>query len=115
MRIAIVGSRNFKHYSKVAAYFRDHIQPDDIIVSGGAIGIDKTAENIAKAAHMKTEIYLADWKRYGKSAGAIRNQIIVNMADKVVAFWDGKSPGTKITIDMAREANKSIEIVQDME
>lgn len=112
-RIAIVGSRNFKYYSKVAAYFRDNIEFGDVIISGGAAGIDTTAANIAQAAFMKTEIYLADWERYGKSAGAIRNQIIVNMADKIVAFWDGKSKGTKITIDMARRAGKPCEVILD--
>lgn len=113
MKIAMVGSRNFERYSKVAKYFIDNVQAGDMIISGGAEGIDRTAENIARGANMSVCILLPDWNKYGKSAGARRNQQIVDMADKVVAFWDGKSKGTKITIDMARKAGKPLEIIYD--
>jgi len=53
----------------------------------------------------------ADWQQYGRRAGAIRNRRIVAAASRVVAFWDGASKGTSITIDMARELGKPVEVI----
>ncbi len=46
-------------------------------------------------------IFIAEWDKYGKSAGYIRNRLIVQESDMIVAFWDGKSKGTKHSIDQA--------------
>lgn len=37
----------------------------------------------------------ADWDRYGNAAGPIRNRKMAEVADALVAVWDGRSPGTK--------------------
>lgn len=112
MHIAIVGSRNYSHLNKVTAFVAT-LPDDTCIVSGGASGVDQTAEQAAKAYHLSTIIYLSDWKSYGKRAGALRNQQIVNKADRLVAFWDGQSKGTKISIDMARARGIPVEIIYD--
>jgi len=54
--------------------------------------------------------FTPEWDKYGKRAGAIRNQEIVNEADTIIAFWDGQSKGTKITIDMALKAGKPLDL-----
>ena len=51
-----------------------------------------------------------EWNKYGKRAGLMRNDIIVSMADCVVAFWDGVSRGTKYTIDKAKEKNMIVQV-----
>ena len=56
------------------------------------------------------ETYLADWKRYGRQAGPIRNREMAKMADFVICFWDGKSNGTKSMIRCAHNFNKPIKI-----
>jgi hypothetical protein len=56
------------------------------------------------------ECYPALWDVYGKSAGYRRNADIVKAADRIVAFWDGKSSGTKHTIKLAKQAGKPVEI-----
>lgn len=76
------------------------------IISGGAKGADSLAERYAKERGHKITVYPADWETYGRSAGAIRNELIVLNCDQVIAFWDGKSPGTKITIRLARKYNR---------
>ena len=81
------------------------LSPDDIIVSGGAKGVDETAEGEARKIGMEVISVPAEWNKYGKRAGLMRNDIIVGMADCVVAFWDGVSLGTKYTIDKAKEKN----------
>jgi hypothetical protein len=52
-----------------------------------------------------------DWKKYGKSAGYRRNKEMAEVADALVAFWDGKSKGTANMIDLMRKAGKPLKIV----
>ena len=126
MKIAVVGSRDFIKESAVEAFidqilmmeyknfpcnpYHDLTNKDIIIVSGGARGIDKYAETFANRNAIKTKIFEANWNRYGKGAGFIRNQLIIDEAHKVIAFWDGKSKGTKHSIDLAIKGNKPIDI-----
>ena len=104
MKVVIVGTRTYPDLEQVRKYVRD-LSPDDIIVSGGAKGVDETAEGEARKLGMEVISVPAEWNKYGKRAGLMRNDIIVGMADCVVAFWDGVSLGTKYTIDKAKEKN----------
>jgi hypothetical protein len=90
----------------------DALPAGTMIVTGGAKGVDMIAEDIAAQGDFKAYVFYPDWDTHGKSAGAIRNKRIVVAADRVIAFWDGKSKGTKITIDMARRAGKPVQIVE---
>ena len=78
-------------------------------VSGGARGVDSFAESIVDSTVKKT-IFKPDWDKYGKSAGFIRNKLIIDEADMVLAFWDGSSKGTKHSIDLAIAAGKPLNI-----
>lgn len=121
MKLAIVGSREFPEPDFVRAVMNDYFALISVFISGGADGVDSIAEDwvnqwndTIKKEHPESLIAKVilepDWTKYGKKAGAVRNQMIVNNADHIIAFWDGKSPGTKITIDMAMKAKKSIDI-----
>jgi hypothetical protein len=103
MRVAIVGSRDYPNMRDVAAYV-DRMDPEDVVVSGGARGVDTVAAIAARARGMSVVVIPADWSRYGRDAGMIRNTEIVRSVDRVVAFWDGRSPGTKNTMDTATRA-----------
>ena len=79
-----------------------------VIVSGGAKGADSLAEKYATANGIEIKVFPAEWSKYGKSAGPIRNKQMLDYisdgADSlVIAFWNGKSRGTKNTIDNARK------------
>ena len=111
MKVAIVGSRDFPQWYKVWE-FVTYLPPDTVVVSGGARGVDTSAVEAATACGLKVEVYRADWKRYGLSAGFKRNQQIVDAADRVVAFWDGVSRGTADTLDKAALARKPIRIIR---
>ena len=110
MKIAIVGSRTFNDYY----YFGDELlrrvslSDMDVIISGGAKGVDKLAEDFAKANDIPFKEFKANWEKYGKGAGFIRNSLIVEKADMVIAFWDGKSTGTKDSIDKAIKKRKTL-------
>ena len=80
MKIAIVGSRDYVDLERVTAYVNS--LPDDTeLVSGGARGVDRTAEQAAWSRKLTVKCFPADWEQYGKEAGFIRNQNIVNYAD----------------------------------
>ena len=110
MKIAIVGSRGFPEPERVRAYVRS-LKKDDIVISGGAKGVDSWAVEEAKVQGLETQVFPADWDLFGKSAGYRRNVDIVEAADFVVAFWDGKSKGTAHTIKLAQKAGKPVEVL----
>lgn len=72
------------------------------VVSGCARGVDKMGEVWADSHHIPIKRFPADWEKYGKPAGIIRNREMVDYADALIAIWDGKSPGTQHVIDYAR-------------
>ena len=82
-----------------------------MIVSGGAFGADKLAERYAKEKEIETLIFLPDWKKYGKTAGFVRNTHIINNADLVVAFWDEQSKGCEDSLKKAEKLNKKVLII----
>ena len=110
MKIAVVGSRTFPRLDMVRQFVWEQ-ERTTVIVSGGAIGVDEAAVSEAKRLGMPYEVHLPDWQRYGRRAGAVRNQQIVDAAHEVVAFWDGVSKGTKITMDLAQQAGKPLRVV----
>lgn len=109
-RVAIVGSRKFPQLKAVEA-FVDGLPAGTVVISGGAIGVDLTAEVAAKTRGLDVVSFPADWKRHGRRAGFIRNQLIVDAADIIVAFWDGKSKGTSHTVSLAKKAKKPVLVV----
>lgn len=100
-RIAIVGSRNWTDIKTIQSFI-EKLALDTTIVSGGAKGVDSIAESIAHGCNLKTLIFLPDWKKHGRAAGFIRNKLIIENADEVVAFWDGLSKGTSHSIKLAK-------------
>jgi len=107
MKIAVIGSRGIDRirWSDV------HALPGDTIISGGAKGVDTLAANYARARGLDIVELRPDYGRYGKSAPHVRNGQIIDAADRIVAFWDGKSRGTKSVIERARKHGKQVDIV----
>lgn len=109
-RIAIVGSRDYPNLDAVRQFVWEQ-ERTTVIISGGARGVDTVAVEEARRLHMPYEVYPAEWSRYGRRAGAMRNHAIVEKATEVVAFWDGKSPGTAITIGLAKSMKKPLRVI----
>ena len=107
-RVAVVGSREYGDMELVRKFVRNlaRTQPEAVVVSGGARGVDRTAEGEARACGLKVVSIKADWDTYGKRAGFLRNGTIVEQSDVVVAFWDGESRGTIDTATKAAGAGK---------
>ena len=114
MRLAIIGSRTFNDYALLVNTIFSSLCPLDFIteiISGGAKGADSLGADFAENNDIPLKVFPAEWNKYGKSAGFIRNQIIVNTCDMVLAFWDGESRGTADTIAKAKKAKKPTFIV----
>lgn len=107
MKIAIIGSRNL-HIGNIERYL-----PSDCseIVSGGAKGIDACAEQYAREHHIPFTLFFPDYNRYGRAAPIVRNKQIVEYADEVIAFWDGRSKGTLSVIQYCKKTNTPCVII----
>lgn len=105
MKIAVVGSRDYPDLEEVRQFVRSKLKPGDTLVSGGARGVDSTAEDEAKKMGIECLIFPADWKTHGRIAGYMRNGTIVKNADEVHAFLHNNSRGTINTLDIARFNN----------
>lgn len=80
------------------------------VITGGAAGIDTLAEWWAKKHKLEWVCYLPNYKIFGRAAPLKRDEDMVKASDKLIAFWDGQSTGTKYTIDFARKLGKQVEI-----
>jgi hypothetical protein len=95
VKVAVIGSKGLT-VSDLGKY----LPPDTSeIVSGGAKGVDTSAREYALAHNIKLTEFLPDYAAYGRGAPLQRNVDIIAHADMVLAFWDGKSSGTKFMID----------------
>lgn len=112
MKLAIIGSRTFTDSDKAWEVFKALPFYNQVthIVSGGAKGADSIAELLAKWSGKEMIIHYPDWDKYGKQAGFIRNRLIINDSDCVLAFWDLKSKGTLNSITLATKKGIPVHI-----
>lgn len=112
MRIAIVGSRNPGDIDFEAKLHNVIIPGNrDVIISGGAEGIDTMAAEYSRAHRTGLLEMRPNYDKYGRAATFVRNRQIVATCDVLVAFWNGRSKGTKYTIDCARKKNRKVVII----
>ena len=107
MKLLIAGSREITDFD-----LSEYITCDvDVILSGGAKGIDLLAEAYADKHRLSKVILKPRYNLYGKAAPIKRNEQLVEMADRVLAVWDGASKGTEHTINYAKKLNKDLTVI----
>ena len=107
IKLMIAGSRSIEEFD-----FSEYISEDvELIISGGAAGVDKLAEKYADKKRISKLILYPNYKLYGRAAPLKRNEIMVDLADEILIIWDGKSRGTKYTAEYAKKKNKNVNII----
>ncbi len=115
MKLAVVGSRSFNNaeiFNEKMNWIINNIQVDTI-VSGGAKGADSLASEFAKQHDLELIEFIPEWDKYGKKAGFIRNELIWREADFGIAFWDGKSKGTKHSFELSKKYKKPLYVYNE--
>ena len=107
MKILIAGSRNIEAFD-LSPYIP---KETTLIISGGAKGIDKIAEEYADKHKISKLILLPQYNLYGKSAPIKRNEMMVDIADTVIVVWNGKSRGTKSTLQYSKKKSKNVILI----
>lgn len=110
MKVAIIGSRNCDGLT-VERIIENLPQKISSVISGGAMGVDTLAREVAKRLKLPILEILPDYKTFGRTAPLVRNKQIVDKADEVVAFWDYKSRGTRNAIIECLRIHKPVKIV----
>lgn len=106
MKLAIVGSRGCM-IENLEEYLPDGVTE---ILSGGAKGIDTCAKRYAIEHEIPLTEYLPQYHRYGRAAPIKRNDTIVEQAEFVLIFWDGRSKGTNYVIQQCKKKNKPFRV-----
>lgn len=106
IKIVVAGSRDFARYDILKSSLDQLLlnEKDVTIISGTARGADQLGERYAKEKGYGLLRFPANWDKFGKSAGYIRNEEMAENTDAVVVFWNG-SRGTKHMIDIAKRKN----------
>tara|TARA_R110000772_G_scaffold17946_3_gene50018 strand:+ start:157174 stop:157581 length:408 start_codon:yes stop_codon:yes gene_type:complete len=120
-KVIVAGGRDFNDFPYMVEQLdkllknKDNVQ----IISGTAPGADILGESYARTRGLAIKRFPAPWediegrpekeigttrggKKYWKGAGHFRNEQMAEYGDALVAFWDGKSGGTKNMIATAK-------------
>lgn len=117
LKLIVAGGRDFNDYQRLSAEIFAYAEGvgDSVgvsIVSGMARGADALAYQFAKEHNVKVYEFPADWDKYGKRAGYLRNAEMAQFADALMAFWDGESRGTKNMIETMERMGKTVVVVR---
>lgn len=116
IKLIIAGGRDFSH-EYIMAHELGNLLGNELreyrvsIVSGMAKGADMYGHHLAKHIGLNTYEFPADWHTHGKRAGPLRNIQMGDFADGLLAFWDGRSRGTKHMIDYMTRLGKSVRVI----
>lgn len=124
-KIIINGSRDFNNYTYLRLMLKEYIMTNQInpelieIISGGAKGADTLAIKFAKEYNLNYKVMNADWNKYGKRAGIIRNAEMLTYAISnpddiaiLISFWNGTSKGTKHMIDISNDKGIIVKVME---
>ena len=113
MKILVCGDRNWINGSAIRRELLKY-PIDTVIIHGAGRGADSMAGSIAKSLGMQVEVYPAQWDKYGKGAGPVRNKQMLDEGkpDKVLAFHEDieSSKGTKHMVKISQEAGIPVEV-----
>ena len=111
-KVIVCGSRGFQNYSLLREELNKIKDTVGEVVCGEAKGADTFGRAWAEENNIKVKSFPANWQMYGSQAGFIRNRDMGDYADTAIAFWNGKSPGTKDMIKYMKNIGKEVKVIQ---
>lgn len=119
--VIICGSRDYDNYERLKTmcdyYLSKKIQSGErvVVISGGAKGADSLGERYAQERGLEVKVFRADWDKYGKRAGILRNTKMAEIANACIAFPSAYSEnkGTLNMIQQAKQHNLLVRVVED--
>lgn len=125
MKVIVAGCRWYRDYAFLKNrldFFLQNVKEEIEIVSGGQVstdpeteekyGTDYLGEQYAKEKGYALKQFPADWKTFGKPAAYFRNKEMAEYGTHCICFWDEKSKGTKMMIDLATKKNLKMRIIK---
>lgn len=113
-RVIIAGGRDFNNFEMLEANCDYYLQnkKNFVVVCGMAKGADKLGYDYAIKMNQSVSSYPADWKNFGAKAGPLRNKLMAENADCLIAFWDGESKGTENMISIAKTLGLKVRVIK---
>lgn len=112
MRTIIAGNRDIFDYDSLLKAISEIDWEITEVVSGGAKGVDAMGERWAEETGKPIKKFPADWIKYGKAAGPIRNREMAKYAEALVAIWAEGSKGTTNMINQARLHGLKVHVLE---
>lgn len=110
MKTIIAGGRGFDDYDMICEILDG--QNITEVVCGLARGADLLGKRWADSHGIPVKEFPADWEKFGRAAGHIRNRQMGKYADTLIAFWDGHSKGTKGMIEYMERLDKLVTVIR---
>jgi hypothetical protein len=116
-KLIVAGGRDFDNQDLLIRVLNgladvEYADQEISIVTGMARGADRIAYEFAQHHQIHYYPFPADWDRYGKRAGFVRNEAMAKFSDGLLAFWDGQSRGTGHMVNTMRGLGKPVHVVQ---
>lgn len=109
--VLVCGSRDWHARPPIERAIAE-LPKGSVVITGGARGADRIAAQVARRCSLHVAVVEPLWDRYGGAAGRIRNSAMLRLRpSRVLAFWDGESPGTRHTIEAATEQGVPVEVL----
>ncbi len=112
-KIVVAGCRYFNDYEMAKSFILECLgnECDEVsFIVGDCRGADSLGKRFAIESGYNIETYPAEWSKYGRAAGPLRNKKMAEACDLVICFWDGISKGSASMIKYANKLGKSVKI-----
>lgn len=105
-----MGSRHYSGLDRVEEYV-DALPSGSRVVTGSASGVDAAATRAARRREIPVQTVAASFEEVKDPAQAeARNRKLIENCDVLVAFWDGVSRGTRMTVERALDAGMEVHV-----
>ena len=108
MKVIIAGTRTFDSWDIFDRAIEQAGFKITEVFCGCATGVDSFGERFAKANNIPIKYFPADWERFGRAGGPIRNAEMAAEAEALILIWDGKSPGSRNILKNAKQRGLKI-------